>query len=136
MHIPHQVIFIECYYRFNVFVMTLFNRERVDGNTFIFKVIASYIEAFRKQCPEVFLQIIMNILMFVPIGFLLPCCFKVFQKYRYVLLITFVCSLVIELCQGIFRIGYFESVDIIHNIAGAMIGGVLHMSSLKLKKYV
>lgn len=68
------------------------------------------------------LQIIINIVMFIPIGFLLPCCFKLYEKYRYVLATAVIASVSIEVLQLIFRMGLFETDDVINNVFGATIG--------------
>ena len=67
--------------------------------------------------PEHFNQIIINILMFIPIGFLLG--IKVGWKG---IPIAALFSLIIELIQLITHRGLFEFDDIIHNTLGTVIG--------------
>lgn len=61
-------------------------------------------------------QILLNIAMFIPIGFLLG------DKGWKAVGISAGISLIIELCQLISKRGLFEFDDIIHNIVGAAIG--------------
>lgn len=67
-------------------------------------------------------NIILNILMFVPFGFMLPILFKKFRAFRRVYLAGFVFTLTIELTQLTFRLGIFEVDDLFDNLLGAMIG--------------
>ena len=87
-----------------VFVMTLFRRS--VGLDFDFRAMPfeSYYIAFTEEDMEIMLQIIINIVMFIPIGFLMPCCFRLYEKCRYVLITTVIVSILIELFQIIFRI--------------------------------
>ena len=74
--------------------------------------------------------------MFIPIGFLLPCCFKLYEKYRYVLITAVIASVSIELLQLIFRIGLFETDDVINNVFGAVIGLGIYVVVKKVKNHV
>lgn len=117
-----------------VFVMTLFDRKVIDNSTSNISVFAPYIKVYTENDTELLLQIIMNITMFIPMGFLMPCCFGVCKKYRWVILITFILSLSIECIQGICCIGYFELNDILNNVIGAMIGISIYSLYSKIKK--
>ena len=95
----------------------------------------SYIEAFGNKNIEILLQIIMNIVMFVPVGLFLPCCFQKFEKNRFVLLGALILSGTIELIQGITKIGMFEFDDILGNVLGAEIGfGIYWILSRSFRK--
>ena len=118
-----------------IFVMTLFSRSFGVDFYFRFQPFASYYIAFAEGGIEVMLQIIINIVMFIPIGFLLPCCFKLYEKYRYVLITAVIASLSIELLQLIFRIGLFETDDVINNVFGAMIGLGIYVVAKKVKNH-
>ena len=118
-----------------IFVMTLFKRSAGSDYHFRLQPFESYYIAFAEGGIEVMLQIIINIVMFIPIGFLLPCCFKLYEKYRYVLITTVISSISIELLQLIFRIGLFETDDIINNVFGAMIGLGIYVLAKKVKDH-
>ncbi len=94
----------------------------------------SYIEALLEGDAEVWLQILMNVVMFVPIGLLLPCCFRKFEKNKRIFLTTLICSSGIELLQGIFKIGMLETDDVLGNVLGAEIGFLIWWVSRKWKK--
>lgn len=80
-----------------------------------------YIEALLEGDAEVWLQILMNVVMFVSIGLLLPCCFQKFEKNERIFLTALICSSGIELLQGILKIGMLETDDVIGNVLGAEI---------------
>ena len=122
---------VECSF---IFVMTLFGRTRNNYGVII-RPFESYAMAFKIMNIEIILQIIMNIVMYVPFGFLLPCCFKNNRKAKNVLFITFACSMGIELIQGVVGIGLFEIDDILNNTLGAALGFFLYKVIVKVRKW-
>lgn len=109
-----------------ILTMTLSGREL--GSEYEWKLIPlwSWIEVCRGGSVDILIQILANIILFIPLGFLLPCCFAKCRRYRYTILSVAILSLTIELIQGIARIGLFEMDDIIHNTLGACIGAGLY----------
>lgn len=82
--------------------------------------------------PELRSEIILNYILFVPLGFLLYLCFSekrnqsgVGINTAKVVLIGFLISASIEIIQLIFRIGLFEFDDMIGNTIGCWIGAVV-----------
>ena len=71
-------------------------------------------------------QVILNILLLSPIGFLMPVFVK---KKRWVILVFgFLFSLLIETLQLVLRRGYFEADDLFHNTLGVAIAcGLVEM---------
>lgn len=65
-------------------------------------------------------QYVMNVLVFIPIGFLIGC----FGKYtwRKAILLGFFFSVSIELLQLILKSGFSELDDVMHNTLGCIIG--------------
>lgn len=110
-----------------IVVMTLFTRRMGETYKIDLEPFSSYYVAFAEGNMEILLQILINIAMYIPLGFLLPCCFKLFEKYGYVILGTFGGSLIIELIQLVFRLGLFEVDDVINNTLGAVIGLLIYM---------
>ena len=114
-----------------IFVLTLFGRTPGDfGYSLI--PFASYRRALDENNAELVLEIIMNIAIYIPIGLLLPCCFKCFEKPWRVLVVATIFALGIELIQAFANIGHFEIDDIINNILGAGLG-VAFFSAVKRK---
>lgn len=117
-----------------IFVMTLLGRRTGESRRFDLKPSESYYYAFAEGNMEMLLQILMNIAMYAPLGLLLPCCFKVFEKYRYIILAVFMTSMSIEFVQGIFKIGLFEVDDIINNTLGAITGLIIYMICVRIRR--
>lgn len=70
---------------------------------------------------EMFGEIILNVLLFVPIGFLAGCGLER-MTFKKVLFLGGGLSVFIELLQFIFKKGFCETDDVIHNVLGCMIG--------------
>ena len=62
-----------------------------------------------------------NIVLFLPFGFLLSAAHKCASVGK-ILLLGFLLSLFIEACQLVFRLGWFEADDILHNMIGTYVG--------------
>lgn len=105
-----------------IFVMTLFGRK--IGAVSQYRVIPfeTYYHVFIEEDMEVLLQLLVNVLMFVALGVVLPCCFQYFEKLKNIVRVLLGCSLAIELIQFTFEMGLFEIDDIVHNVLGAIIG--------------
>ena len=78
---------------------------------------------------------ILNVLLFVPFGLLLGCGFRG-MTWRRALAIGVALSVSIELLQLVFRKGLCETDDVIHNVAGCMIGYGTYRLFARLGKYV
>lgn len=80
--------------------------------------------------PEDIAQIYMNIMLFVPLGYLLPYVFDFIQHkvtYRPVLF-CFLISIITENIQLIFKLGFYDIDDIISNTIGGFIGQWFYIS--------
>ena len=79
---------------------------------------------------EPLIGIVQNLILFMPFGFLL---YAVTDQPRMVriLLLSFLLSLSIELCQLLFRLGWFEVDDILHNVLGTYLGIRLYRRTVK-----
>lgn len=122
---------LECAF---ILVMTLFGRRIGEIRRYDFKPFESYYNALIEGDMEILLQIFMNIAMYIPFGFLLPCCFKVFEKRRYVIYVAASSSFIIEFIQIILKIGLFEIDDIINNTLGSIIGLAIYTLCVRIKK--
>lgn len=87
-----------------------------------FKPFSSYKEAWYNFSAQEWRNLIFNICMFVPFGFLLPICFGKIKRAWKIYLCGFGFALFIEVVQLITGRGVFETDDIINNTIGAMIG--------------
>ena len=74
--------------------------------------------------PELRMEILLNYILFAPLGILLHLCFG--EKYGLrVVLAGFLLSASIEIVQLVFRIGLFEFDDMIGNTIGCLIGATI-----------
>lgn len=81
-------------------------------------------------------NLILNICMFVPFGFVLPLTNKKLRNSWKVYLVGFAFSLIIEITQLVFKRGIFEADDMINNLLGTMIGYGIYaiVSSFYIRK--
>ena len=76
-------------------------------------------QAYNKQQAFV-----LNILLFVPLGYLIPTYFKKLHWWQ-VVLVGLCCSFMIEVLQRVTGCGIFDPRDIMANTIGAAIGGAM-----------
>ena len=88
----------------------------------IFKVVEyvqRYIDGYRNLSV---LNLLGNLALFVPMGMALPCLFKKLNRFWKVTLTVLGMVVIIELVQGLLRVGSIDIDDVIFNVVGAMIG--------------
>ena len=92
-----------------------------------FRAAASHV---RIEKAEDIAQVYMNVMLFVPMGYLLPYLFGWFRaKVRIRPAVAcFVIAFVIENLQLIFRRGFYDMDDLVSNTAGGIIGQFLYIS--------
>ena len=78
-------------------------------------------------------NIILNILLFIPFGYLLPSLFTRLRCWQ-VILLGLAFSLCIELLQLITKLGFADVDDLINNTLGAAIGWLCYKLTLKDKR--
>ncbi len=92
-------------------------------------------EAWNQFTLKLWLNIVLNIAMFIPLGILLPLLWKQFRKWYLMLLAGFSLTLAIELGQMV--TGNMTDVDdLLHNTLGAMLGwcAVMLILNIRAKK--
>ena len=72
-----------------------------------------------------FLQIFLNIMLFVPLGILLPMLCRSFRSFTVITFTAVLCSVAIEIAQYLTARGLSELDDVIHNTIGAIIGYIV-----------
>ena len=75
-------------------------------------------------------QVYMNIMLYVPMGYLLPYVFEFFRNGSWVrpVLACFIISFITENLQLIFRRGFYDMDDLLANTLGGFIGAMLFIS--------
>lgn len=96
--------------------------------------LSSYREAWNTFAIRNWQFIILNILMFVPLGILLPMLHKNFHNKKWTIGLAFILTLLIECVQLITGFGIFELDDIFNNLLGAVIGYGVVMGIFELIK--
>ena len=117
-----------------IVAVTLWGRTPKDVVVWDWKPLVSYVRVLQGKSMGLLAQIILNIIIFIPMGILLPWCLKVCERYRYTLAIVFFISISIEVLQGVTQIGSFEIDDVINNLMGTGIGVMLYHVFVRRKK--
>ena len=83
-----------------------------------------FIEAIKRirWARDTVASLVLNILFFVPMGYLIPCTFSGGKSRLRVLILAFLLSIIIELLQYITNRGWLDVSDPIYNSIGALIG--------------
>ncbi len=115
---------------------TMLSRGQYETRQAILRPFETYRYAWFKMDMVYWRNLVLNILMFCPIGFLLPIIHPVFRKYYVVYATGFGCTFFIELAQFIFRCGVFETDDLINNTLGAMIGFGLYSLLVIVREWI
>ena len=125
---------------------TLWGRKVIPAPWFNLELFWSYRESIardgillRISSPWLFKQIILNILLFVPLGALLAFIWP--ETYYSVGLrkgalrvmgVACMSSIVLELIQGLMHIGLCEIDDVINNVLGAVLGYLLYRFTVRI----
>ena len=94
---------------------------------------SSYLEAYHNMSPSLIRNIILNILLFVPLGVFLPLYTKKIDKKYIIIPIGFFVTLIIEIIQYSTGYGIFEIADLLNNTIGVIIGYGLYKSYNNIK---
>ncbi|WP_169733584.1 VanZ family protein [Clostridiisalibacter paucivorans] len=114
--------------------VTFLNRDGSFYGNANLHFLSSYREAWNTFAIRNWQFIILNILMFVPLGILLPMLHKNFHNKKWTIGLAFILTLLIECVQLITGFGIFELDDIFNNLLGAVIGYGVVMGIFELIK--
>lgn len=105
--------------------VAILGRETQVNGVMMFRLFHTF-TSFQKdtQWDEAKENLLGNILLFLPVGILVPLV-SGWKKWYKTALISFGSSLLIEIVQLITKRGYFDPDDVVFNVTGAMIGYVL-----------
>ena len=104
-------------------VLGRYSQEEYTFQIYIYKSYKYLIEDFGTHSLR---QVILNIVMLIPFGFLMPIVIKAKRKYLITLLSAFAFILFIESMQLIMQCGTFEVDDVFNNFIGAVIGMLIY----------
>lgn len=112
---------VSLFYLLIVFGAVFMNRNSVSHFE-VQRLFSSYKTAWYTCSAQGWRNIVLNIMLFVPFGVLLPLWGKKTDKPYFVIPIGTTVSLIIETAQYIFKIGVFEFDDILNNTVGVILG--------------
>ena len=107
-------------YTFLIYCLTVFFRAVKDMREYDYTPLWSY-KAIINGREELLAETIMNVVVFVPVGLLLGCAIKGWNWWK-AMITGAGLSVSIELLQLVFKRGFSEVDDVIHNTLGCMIG--------------
>ncbi len=117
--------------------LTLLDRGAHYGGRINYWLFSGYVAAWNNRSFGEFQQIVFNLIMFMPLGFLLPLLGKQFQRAVPVVMVSFLISLGVETAQLLTARGIFDLDDLLHNTLGGLAGFSLLdavLTSAKQKK--
>ncbi len=109
-------------YVFIVFGITNFSRTNVYVDIIDLRLFSSYREIWSQWTLRSVQMVAFNILMFVPLGILLPLLSDSLRSFGIVLLLALIFTFTIETVQLANHTGMFELDDLFNNTLGAVIG--------------
>jgi len=119
---PYITVLIRIWYILFVLLVVFADRPNVFVQSVNFSIFSSYREALVAFSAKSVLNIVLNILLFVPIGFLFSSSFKNRNRSWLVLPIGLIFIIIIESIQLYFSVGVMDIDDIINNFLGVIIG--------------
>lgn len=111
-------------YTVAVAYITIFSRDGTNNDTSIYMIRMDLIqEAIRTHSLEPLNHVFLNLLLFVPMGILLPYIYpEKLARVSYAALMGLMCTTIIESIQMMLGLGQADLTDVITNAAGAVIG--------------
>ncbi len=117
------VLVINICYVLVILAATVITRDSYSQSRELeFNLISSYRSAWNNWSMREWRYMILNILMFVPFGFLFPLISRKLQSFWKVYLSGFILTLFVEMLQYATGRGICETADLFHNLLGTMIG--------------
>lgn len=113
-----------------VMMLTTFSRGANFEGWVNFRLFSGYLSAWNQWSLSEFQLIIFNMMMFMPLGFLLPLLGMRTRRFTPVLIISLIVTIGIELIQIISGRGIFELDDIFHNTLGSIAGYLIMQAIL------
>lgn len=113
------------YWLFFVISMTIFGRTRTEDAQIELQLFWCVREAWNQHDPMYWFVIVGNIVLFIPIGFILPAFFDRMRCMWKTAVAGFAFSTAIEVVQLVFHLGLFELDDFFNNTLGCILGYAL-----------
>lgn len=96
---------------------------KIFSNLTPFETIAEYVQRYNDGFGRLaVMNLLGNFVLFLPMGAFLPCVCRKLDRFWKVILCVLTMTVVVELAQGLLRVGSIDIDDVIFNVSGAMIG--------------
>lgn len=105
-----------------VVALTIASRGANYTGSFNIDFFSGYINAWNKWSISELQLILFNMLMFVPLGFLLPLLWRKAERFKVTCLVSVSTTVLIEMSQLLTGNGIFEFDDLFHNSLGSLFG--------------
>lgn len=112
--------------------ITSFETAYDRANFIPFYSIYYYLISKQEPLEVGLVNVIGNVLIFVPFGFFLPLIWHKLRSWKKLTLVLFLTSLTLELAQLLFAIGNFDIDDTLLNVFGGWIGCLLFIAGMRL----
>ena len=100
-----------------------------------FKTIIEYVQRYHNGFRNLsVINLLGNFVLFMPMGALLPCVIRKLDRFWKVTLTVLGMVVMVEIVQGILRVGSVDIDDVLFNVVGAMIGYGLIRLPFTIKK--
>ena len=116
------VLFLLCCWLLLVLALTTLSRGTNFTGSFNIDFFSAYVNAWNKWSISELQLIIFNMLMFAPLGFLLPLFWKKAEKFKVTFFVSIGLTVCIEIIQLLTGTGIFELDDLFHNCIGSLFG--------------
>lgn len=114
--------FLLCGWAIVVIGLTALSRGSNFTGSFNVDFLSGYISAWKNWSMTELQLILFNMLMFAPLGFLLPLLWKKAEKFWVTLVVSFALTASLEVFQLLTGTGIFELDDLFHNLIGSLFG--------------
>ena len=104
---------------------------RCNLNIIPFRTIYEYLSS--ENIKSAVINLVGNIVMFIPLGFFLTEFIKKCIRIRFLIIYTLIIIFTVEIIQLVTLTGSFDIDDIFLNISGAVIGFIIHRGVFKNK---
>ncbi len=115
-----------------VLALTTLSRGSNFTGSFNIDFFSGYVNAWNKWSISELQLIIFNMLMFTPLGFLLPLFWKKAEKFKVTFFVSIGLTICIEIIQLFTGVGIFELDDLFHNCIGSLFGYFCIMAILPI----
>lgn len=125
-------LFLLCCWLMLVLALTNISRGANFTGSFNIDFFSAYVNAWNKWSISELQLIIFNMLMFTPLGFLLPVFWKKAEKFKVTFFVSIGLTICIETVQLLTGTGIFELDDLFHNSIGSLFGYFCIMAILSI----